>query len=715
LQKNCKKAALITCSFLLFIIFANPAIAEQFRTIPITPSYQLTSGPDPSIKLSIGEQQAPERNTAEQPEQQRPAPEGTSEFEKFVSGNLSPAVSTSIRQFGYDLFRQPPSTFAPVEQVPVGPGYVIGPGDEIRITIWGKVEGQWNIAVDRDGSISLPKVGVLGVAGLTFKELKELLLKEFSRYYTGFQLNISMGSLRTIRVYVVGSAVRPGAYTVSSLSTLISVLFQAGGPSKNGTLRDIQVKRNGRTVVHFDMYDFLLKGDKSSDARLMPEDVIFIPPIGPLVAVAGMVNRPAIYELKGEKTVLDLMKMAGGLSDTAFRDRVQIERIVDNNLTTVFETNLSEARDMDLRAGDVVKVFPVVQDRRIVRISGAVHREGEFGFRRGMTLRELVSMAGGLKYYAYGKEAELTRVHVTDEGPRTEKIMVDLDRALSDGPEGDIQLKENDYIFVRTVPEWRLYQTVSVTGEVRFPGTYTIKKGERLSSVIERAGGVTDKAYLRGAVFTREAVRKTQQDRIQEMADRLERELVELDAVALAEALSPEDVEVREAAVKRKRAFLEKLRGIRAMGRMAIKVAEPGALKGTPYDIELKEGDSLFIPADPKSVIVMGAVYNQAVFIYSGDNNYEHYIDLAGGYTENADKKNAYIIKADGSAVRVKGGSLAWDGDSNMWKYERKVETGDTIVVPQKLYKIAWLREIKDITQILYQIAVTAGVLIVAF
>jgi len=462
----------------------------------------------------------------------------------------------------------------------------------------------------------------------------------------------------------------------------------------------------------------LLKGDKTKDIRLMPEDVIFIPPIGPVAAIAGSVNNPAIYELKGERTISQLIEMAGGLSDIAFTNRIQIERIVDNSRQIVFESDLAKAKDMEVQAGDVVKIFQIVQDKKVVRISGAVQREGEYGFSPGMTVRDLISMSGGLKYYAYNKEAELTRVFVTDKGPETEKIIIDLQKAIAGESKSNIPLKEDDYLFVRTIPEWELYRTVSIQGEVKFPGIYTIKKGEKLSSVIERAGGYTDKAYLRGAVFSRERVRELQQKQIDEMTDRLEKELLGMGAAAISATLSPEEAKIKESEIQQKKEFIAKLRITKAKGRMAIVLNQPELLKKTPYDIELEGGDSLFIPSDPQSVQVIGSVYNQTAFVYDKDKSYSRYIDLAGGYTENADKKKVYILKADGTAVKPGSGFLgiSWSKSSNRWEFgSQNVESGDTIVVPEKLERIAWLREIKDLTQILYQIAVGAGVLIVAF
>jgi protein involved in polysaccharide export with SLBB domain len=626
------------------------------------------------------------------------------------------AISTDLKQFGYDLFQQPAYLFAPGDRVPVGPDYVLGPGDEIRITVWGRVEGVWNVIVDRDGTIALPKIGVVGVTGLTFQELKTLLHKEVSKYYSGFDMNVSLGRLRSIKVYLVGNAQRPGAYTISSLSTLVNALFEGGGPNKNGSMRDIQLKRNGETVVHFDLYDFLLKGDKRGDVRLMPEDVVFIPPVGPLAAVAGNVNAPAVYELKDEKTVAQLIEMAGGLNTIAFQGRIQVERIVENRRQTVFESDWETVRkeEVPLERGDIVKVFQVVQDRRVVKISGAIQREGEYGFRQGMSVKDLVSMAGGVKYYAYDKGAELTRLTITEKGPVTTKIIIDMEKAMQEDAMENIPLQENDYLFIRTVPEWKLYNIVKVTGEVKFPGAYTIARGERLSSLIERVGGYTNKAYLKGAVFTRETVKETQQKRIDEMVTRLERELLVQSVSSVSAASSPEEARIKEVESKQSRELIEKLRTVKASGRMVIALDQLAELKKSPSDIELEEGDSLHIPSDPQSVQIIGAVYNQTAFVYTKGKNIESYVNLAGGYTDSADRSKLYVFKADGSAVKPGSGGMFLFG-GGAYGGGKSLESGDTIVVPEKLERIAWLREFKDITQILYQIAVGAGVIFVAF
>jgi protein involved in polysaccharide export with SLBB domain len=649
-----------------------------------------------------------------------------STFEAYVKHKGFPAVSTDIEQFGYELFKQPPSTFAPVDIVPVGPDYLLGPGDELKISLWGKVNTEYLVAIDREGNINIPQVGILHLAGLTFSEAKSFLEKEFSRYYKPSQvkMNVSMGRLRTIRVFVVGKAQRPGSYTLSSLSTLVNALFAAGGPSKIGTMRDIKVKRNGKTIVNFDLYDFLLKGDKTRDIRLMPEDVVFIPTVGPLVGIAGNVRYPAIYEFKTESNLKELIDMAGGLNEIAFKGRVQIERIIDNDRQVVSEADLEEieAKDIKIQPGDLIRIFPVVQDKRFVRVSGPVHRAGEYGITPGMTVRDLVSLAGGLRYYAYTEEAELTRVTPTPEGPKTEKLIISLKKALEGEPGDDIPLKEDDYLTVKTVPEWELYRKVSIKGEVRFPGTYTIMKGETLSYLIERAGGFTDKAYLKGAVFTRESVKKLQQRQLDEAISRLEEQLLTQSAQTIEASLTPEEAKQHEAAIGQRRLRLAKMRAAKAEGRISIKLDTLDMFKGSPFDIEMEEGDILTIPEKPVHVQVIGSVYNENAFVYYHEAGVSQYLKKAGGTTKDADEKEMYILKVDGTAIskREYGGffGMRWDSEDNRWIggfMTSRLDPGDTIVVPVKIEKIDWLREAKDITQILYQIAVTAGVLIVAF
>ena len=716
---------------LLVNLYAHPGNAEQVQLTPILPGISSTETvqPDQVTPSDLKKIEDAIKELEPEPEEQVSLEQPTdkddetlSAFENFIAGKVPSEISTKILQFGYDLFRKSPSTFAPVTSVPVGPDYVIGPGDEIKITVWGKIDGNWNVTVSRDGNITLPRMGVIGIAGLTFEQMKDVLHKEFSRYYNGFEMNVTMGSLRTIRIYVVGNAHQPGAYTVSSLSTLVSSLFESGGPSKTGTMRDIQIKRNGKTVVHFDMYDFLLKGDKTKDLRLQPEDVIFIPPVGPLAGIAGNVKRPAIYELDDETRLLQLIDMAEGLTNTAFKGRFQMQRTENHKLRTLLEGDLldleeNNEKDFLLKDGDLVKVFSVIEANNTVLLSGAVVNDGEFAIVPGKTkIKDIILKSGGVLYYS-SDEAELTRVTVTQSGPVTELINIDISKALNDDPEHNIPLEINDYLFVRTVPEWNLYQTASISGEVKYPGNYTIQNGELLSSLIERSGGYTDGAYLRGTVFTRERVKVIQQQSLVQMADRLERELFAESSVAISTAISSEEIAAKKAEITSKKEFIGALKKIKATGRMTIRLAHLRVLKGSEFDIELEEGDRLHIPKKNSVVNVLGAVMSRGSFVYTNKLDYKDFINLAGGFTKYADKKSVYVLKVDGTAMHLSRGLLSWSDSKNRWDVAgfeeiQAIEPGDSIVVPEKFERIAWLRQIKDLTQILYQIAVSAAVIV---
>ncbi len=757
--------------------------------------------------------------------------EESSDFEKYVAGKSSLKLDFDIKQFGYDLFHGPQSSVTPVQKnvpvvpdhvlgpgniavqkdVPVGPDYVIGPGDQLSINVWGSIEGHWTVTVDRDGSVTLPKIGTLGVTGLSFKEVKEVLEKAYSKNYTGFQMNVSMGQLRTIRVYVVGKAKKVGAYTVSSLATLIGALQLCGGPSKVGSMRNIELKRNGKTITQLDLYNFLLTGSREGDVRLMPGDVIFIPTIGPMVGIAGNVKVPAIYELKGPTRISELIKLAGGSTAEAYMQRVQVERISNKSSRVIIDLNLAKLKgkeDIRLQDGDIVKVFPVtpkvinkvaltgnvwrpgeyqwrpgmrvsdvirsskdllpesylenVQIDRVVppdyhmeyrtfnlgkvlfdhdesedlvlkpwdvihvfnkrqrvlmpeiRSAGALNRPGRFEYRENMKLSDLIALSGGLEYFALPHRAELTRITPTPNGPVTKRIIVDPASACAGNPRADILLKQNDFLFVRTIPDWELYKTVKIAGQVRFPGIYTFKQGERLSSVLIRAGGYTSNAYIRGTVFYRQSVQKSQQVEINRMVARLQHELMASGAANMSTAQSADDAKMMQQQAKQKEAFLASLKSVKANGRMIVHLEQIPKLEQSKYDVELENKDSIFVPTNPHTVQVIGAVYNQTGILYQAGKDSSFYISMAGGYTDNANKKAVYILRADGSALRPKA-NFFWDRLFHEWRVGYgAVEPGDTIVVPDKLEKVPWLRGVTDIASIVFNIATAAGIALAA-
>jgi protein involved in polysaccharide export with SLBB domain len=696
----------------------------------------------------------------------------------LLSGEIPGVVSTKLTQFGYDIFQTPVSTFAPVTNVPIGQDYVVGPGDSFTVTLWGRVNVQYSVMVNRSGEITLPEVGVLKIWGLTFAKLQDYLQNEFSRKYTDFKLAVTMDRLRTIRVYVVGEVRTPGSYTLSSLSTLINALFAAGGPSKNGTLRDIRLLRNAEMAETIDLYDFLLGGDKSKDIQLQDGDTIFIPLIGPVVGVAGNVKRPAIYETTKPMTLAEVLDLAGGVTFAGWLQRVQVERVENHKKRVAVDFDISEQTDVTkkhlvedtiVKDGDVVKVFSVSGvaqnvvyldghvvrpgiyelkprmklrdiidsyaalqqqpnleygeivrlvepdlhptvisfnvgkllegdesenielrqfdtirvfrwDERIaksVTVSGLVYRPGQYRLIPDMKISDLIDVAGGLKKNAYLKTAEITRWYITQDGMITEKIDIDLEKALTGVSEQNITLQDYDHLIVRPIPELEFDRIATIYGEVRFPGDYPVQRGETLSSLIERAGGFAERAYLKGAVFTRESAKDIQRQRMDELIRQIEESLLTRTDQAISGALDKETVEAQETTLK------------------------------------------LYIPETPGIVSVVGEVFNPASLLYQKDNTVGYYLNKVGGMTKEADKKQLSVIKADGSVISMaqrNRGLISWDSENNRWLFggfmSIKLDPGDTIVVPRKMDRFYWLKTTKDITQILFQIALTAGVVL---
>lgn len=317
-----------------------------------------------------------------------PPPKEYTEFQHFVFSS----IGRMLPMYGYDLFEDVPSTFAPVDRIPVTADYVIGPGDEIVLRGWGQVEIDVRAMVDRNGSIFIPKVGNVHVAGLRFHQLHDYLATAIGRVFQNFELSVTLGELRSIQVFVVGHARRPGSYTVSSLSTLVNTLFASGGPAPTGSMRNIQLKRNNQVVTEFDLYDLLLNGDKSKDAALLPGDVIYVPPIGPQVAMAGSVNVPAIYELKGKTTLGDGLQLAGLLSATADGQKVTVERIKNRAVRKVEEFPLDEGGlARPLQDGDVVSVIALSpRFENAVTLRGNVARPGRYPWHEGMRVSDLI-------------------------------------------------------------------------------------------------------------------------------------------------------------------------------------------------------------------------------------------------------------------------------------------------------------------------------------
>lgn len=631
------------------------------------------------------------------------------------SSDKSPMSSLMRRlpRFGMSFFRRAPSTYAPMDNVPVTQDYRIGVGDEVTLTLWGiPEEGNFRVIVNRDGMATIPHIGAVRLAGYTLAEAERVIAARLNQYYTGYQMNLSTGRLRSITVYVTGNAARPGAYTVSSFATLVNALLASGGPNANGSLRKIELKRNGRIVTIFDMYAMLLQGDKSQDSRLENGDVIYIPPVGPLVGLSGEVQTPGVYELNGATRVKDLLYIAGGLKAQTFKGRVQFYRVYDHAYAGASEGSLDEIENDELRDGDVIRMYPIYNFAATATITGPVMRAGTFVIIPGRTrISDIVSRAGGLASTA-SDQAELTRVTPSLEGPVNERFKINIVLAMQGDPQHNLTLQQGDTLTILVIPSWKTQIQVGIAGEVQRPGLYSMFDGDKLSDLIERAGGFTNKAFLRGAIFTRRSVAAEQREALGLMADNMERELLE--TVQNTANSSSGNTAAANQDYQRRRQLIDNLRHLEIMGRVITKVDTPANIRGTQYDYDLQNGDYLQIPEVPLTVNVMGAVYVSSSHLFNPSMSINGYINAAGGAIKSAHKRMVYLLKSDGSTVRLTRSTSMLS--SKQWTapkgFTAKVEPGDTIVVPVKYSDRQAFDNFRDTIDVIYKVAVTAGVLI---
>ena len=714
----------------------------------------------------------------------------------------------TIRLFGYDLFDSAPTTFAPVDDIPVPADYVIGPGDNVELQFFGNENGYYSLVVSREGVLNIPNIGPLPVAGLDFDDLKSTVEQRVADQMIGVRSSMTMGRLRSMRIFILGNVNNPGSYTVSALSTMMNALFAGGGISEIGTLRKVELKRAGEVVRTLDLYDVLLHGDTSGDSRLSPGDVIYVPPIGPTVGIDGEVRRPAIYELDGENTVGDVLRLAEGLSPTAYPKASQIERINGASDRTVIDVDLTDGSGLstDVYAGDTVHIRSVLDKQEgVVELAGHVYREGAYQWRDGMRLSDLVKSArelkpkadtryvlirresasglrietlsadlavaldepssadnvrleprdrvivfslesdrreevdpiledlqlqsshwepvrevringrvrapgayplddgmrvsdliragGDLDEAAYMLEAELSRhTNIGGQERRIEFISIDIAALVDGDPAADIPLEPYDVITIKKVPLWRDYETIRVEGEVQFPGSYPIKRGERLSSVIQRAGGLTDLAFAKGAVFLREELRLREEQQLASLAERLEGEI--------AAQVNNDDI---SRSSSDQEALLRQLRSTEATGRLVIDL-ELAMLGGVDNagDIQVRAGDELLIPRISQTVTVIGEVQHPTSHVLKPDETHKNYISMSGGMTAEADEDRVYVVRANGSVVAPGNGRFR----------NRKGEPvypGDTIVVPVEADPVSKLALWTSVSTILYNIGIAAA------
>lgn len=717
----------------------------------------------------------------------------------------------SLKPFGYELFSRKISTFAPGTNVPVPSNYLIGPGDQLSVQLFGSQNRNLRLVVGRDGRVNFPELGPIEVIGKTFDVVSSEIEARVARQIIGTQASVSMGNVRSIQVFIMGEVKKPGSYTVSGLSTVTSALYASGGIQPTGSMRDIQLKRQGATVRRLDLYDLLLRGDTSSDATLLPGDVIFIPPVGATATVDGEVKRPAIYELKGKTSLSALIALAGGLTAegddsrislvrygqdrrrvavnvsletpeaksspiangdlvrvarlrptiesgitleghvyrpgvTAWREGMRISDLIpsldelmsnadvnyilvrresttDKSLT-ILSADLAAAlrepgsvndlllspRDrvmvFDFQAGRRLLIDPLLEElrrqsrlddpTRIVGINGRVKAPGDYPLEPEMRVSDLLRAGGKLDPAAYSGTAELSRFRRADGERQSELLQIDLAAILSGNSAADVLLQPFDVLTIKELPEWSTRESVTLLGEVRFPGSYPIRRGETLRSVIERAGGLSTLAFSRGAVFTREELRQRELQQAKELSQRLRRDLA---AVAIQTSQASQSGDATQSALAAQ-ALLSQLEDASPVGRLVINL--DGVLArgvGSRDDIILRNGDQLSVPKIKQEVAVIGEVQNSTAHLYRAGLSRNDYLSLSGGLTNRADGKRAYVVRADGSVVASTGGWFGKRGDMN-------IQPGDTIVVPLDTERLPPLPLWQAVTGILYNAAV---------
>ncbi len=495
--------------------------------------------------------------------------------ENIEESLISPKI---LKQFGYDIFSEVPTTFAPITNIPIPNNYVIGPGDVINIFFFGSKNLKYSKKVNREGFLNITGLGPISVSGLTFSELKDDISNRVSTQMVDVKASVSLSKLRSIRIFVLGEVKVPGSYIISSLSTLTNAIFASGGISRIGTMRDIQLKRKGKIITHFDLYDLFLRGDTSSDHKLLPGDVIFVPPIGPTVGVSGEVRRPAIYEMKKDKAdLLSIITAAGGTSANANTTKIFVKSANDVGDVTAYKINLTtkDGKEHQIKNGDLVVISP--------------------------------------------------KIGHTKEG------------------------------------------FITITGEVKNPGMYVISQGDTLLSAIKRAGGFTNQAHIKGAVFTRKSLRILEDKRKREALQNLERR-------KLLEAQPSAGVSTDFSSLKQ---FIAKLRDLPSLGRMVVSMESIAS--GEVEDVVLVHGDTLSIPAISQEVTVMGEVFHPTSHLFNGNYDIDDYVGRSGGLKKSGDYSSVYVIKANGSVVTKNnlGGSF-FRNNNNI----ASINVGDTIVVP---------------------------------
>jgi protein involved in polysaccharide export with SLBB domain len=631
--------------------------------------------------------------------------------------------------FGQDLFKNTGTTFEPNLRLPTPKNYVIGASDQLIIDIYGYSEANYQLTVSSDGNITIPYAGVIPVGGQTIESATARIKSKLSKVYADLntgntKINISLGSIRSIRVIVNGEVIKPGTYTLPSLATVFNALYSSGGPTDNGSFRSIEIIRGGKKISTLDVYDFLINGDLKNNIVLNDQDIINVPPYQKRVEVIGEVKRPAIYELKGKETLNKLLAFASGFTENAYQARIKvlkntfterkindvvadqfasyipesgdkyfIDPILDRfenrvsitgavfrpgeyelepgltlkgllkkangvtedaflsrgyitRLTSDLNTELvsfdvkkiinGQAVDIPLKREDAVSISSIfdLKEEYKVQINGEVRFPGQFPYAENMSLEELIIKAGGFTESAIPQRVEISRrIKNSDASSKTSQIaqvfQADVNSDLSTTA-AKFVLQPFDIVSIRSSPGYEVQKQISITGEVIYPGNYSvIKKNERISDVIKRAGGITGLAFAEGASLKRVGDQNSKLEKEIEQQKLAQLQKLQADAANDTTSTTLVDQSIRNNFV-------------------GINLPEIMANPGGVNDLFLEDGDVLFVPKQLQTVKVNGEVLSPVTVIYENKKSFREYIDNAGGFSEKALRKRSYIVYANG-------------------------------------------------------------------
>ncbi|ELA9429603.1 SLBB domain-containing protein [Vibrio parahaemolyticus] len=863
----------------------TPEQIQMFQNLPADQQQALASKYGISIPSGASSQPSSYQNP--QVVEQRPVASSATE----AKVNDAEKDEQGLKRFGLDLFAGSPTTFAPISDVPVPADYTVGAGDEIVIQLFGKENTTHRLRVNRAGIINFPSLGPVQVAGMTFSDVRDSLNQRVKEQMIGVRSDISLGEMRTMQVFVMGDAYKPGAYTVSALTTISQAIYYSGGFSESGALRNVQLKRNGQVIRKLDMYDLLLKGDARNDIRLLPGDVVFIGALGNTISIDGEVNRPAIYEIKPGETYKQAIQMAGGFTANAYSDQIEVKRYAEKGARYALTLNFSQSHDQQTKVkdGDTVNVLkkneeltryvqiegdvrhpgfiewksglriadlfqsvdtsfnstadvsyavvvreinpqrdievyqvnlanailsPTSKDNlklnsrdrvlvfnrfnnedldtladqetvtkaktleqaqlqaqqeqlkeqevmsssvavssatslekktkqpkivfrgkeitkddfealkqntrrtllapvllqlqqqsrlglapQIAEVFGEVKHPGRYPITPRMTISTLIEAAGGLTYNAFTINAELARtvINSKDERASIDVERINLRQAIKGSTADDAIIVGRDRLNILEKPNVKLQSTVTLQGEVRFPGTYTVRQGETLGELLDRAGGLTEFAHPQGAIFTREALRLQEQKLLNEYAADMRAETAKKAFRAdsnMGSVISDPDKTLK---------FVEEASRSKALGRMVVQLNR--ILKDErSADFMLEDGDFLFVPTFRNTVSIMGEVQVPITYLLDNKLDVDDYLNKAGGAKKQADEDRIFVVRADGSVYKPTSGY--WFGNNH-----EELKAGDTIVVPIDTDYRDALSTWTAATQILYQTGVAINAL----